>query len=82
MTEYVENDHVRLVADAGGTTWDTLFTVTPFTVTPDGSQTRLEMKMEAKAYQLLGKIMNVLIRPIVRKAIERDMDSVKSYCER
>jgi carbon monoxide dehydrogenase subunit G len=27
VTEYVDNDRIRLVADSGGTIWDTLFTV-------------------------------------------------------
>lgn len=27
VTEYSENEHIRIVADAGGTIWDSLFTV-------------------------------------------------------
>jgi carbon monoxide dehydrogenase subunit G len=77
VTEYVPSDRVRLVADAGGTIWDTLFTVTPA-----GAQTKLAMAMEARAYRLLAKIMNPLIRRMVVKGVERDMDAVKEYCER
>lgn len=29
VTEYVENDRVRIVSEAGGAVWDTVFTVSP-----------------------------------------------------
>ena len=29
VTEYVANERVRFVSDAGGTIWDTVFTVSP-----------------------------------------------------
>ena len=76
VTEYVENDHVRLVADAGGTIWDTVFTVRA-----NGEQTTLEMVMDANAYQLKAKLTNPLVKGMVQKAIENDMDAVKAYCE-
>ncbi len=38
FTEYVENEHVRIVSDAGGTIWDTLMKLTP-----EGKTTRLDM---------------------------------------
>ncbi|MHC4817139.1 MAG: SRPBCC family protein, partial [Planctomycetota bacterium] len=31
VTEYVENDHIRIVSDTHGTVWDTVFTVEPAT---------------------------------------------------
>jgi hypothetical protein len=37
VTEYVENSHVRLVADSHGTVWDSLFTVNPNGSTPHSS---------------------------------------------
>ena len=77
VTEYVLNDHVRLVADTHGTVWDTLFTVK----TVNG-MTEMTMVMDAKAHKFLPKIMNSLIMGMVKKAIEQDMDSVKAYCER
>lgn len=77
VTEYVENDHVRLVADAGGTIWDTVFSVTE-----ENGATRLEMVMEARPHRFLARIFNFFIRGMVQKAIESDMDGVKTYCEK
>ena len=76
VTEYVKNDRIRLVADSHGTIWDTLFTVRS-----DQGRTELTMVMEAKGYKLLAKIMNLLICRLVAKAVEQDMDSVKTFCE-
>ena len=77
VTEYVENERIRLVSDAGGTIWDTVFTVAP----QDG-QTELTMTMDASAYKLLAKLMNPFIMGMVKKAVEKDMDAVKSFCEK
>ena len=77
VTEYVENERVRMVTDAGGTVWDTVFTVRPVS---EGS-VELTLVMDANAHKLLAKVMNPLIKGIIRKAIEKDMDAVKAYCE-
>jgi len=77
VTEYVENDRVRIVADTGGTVWDTLFTV----VRKDGA-TVLTMYMEVRSDGPISKLINKAIRRMVKKAIEQDMDSVKRYCEK
>ena len=76
VTEYVENDRIRLVADSHGTVWDTTFTVTP-----DDDGTELNMTMDARSYKLVPKIMNPLIKGMVKKMIEIDMDYVKKFCE-
>lgn len=76
VTEYVENERVRLVADEGGTIWDTVFTITNA-----GEGTRLEMVMEASAYKFVAKLLNPLLKGIIRRAIKGDMDAVKAYCE-
>lgn len=76
VTEYVENDRVRLIADAGGTVWDTLFELAP-----DVDGVRLTVSMDATAYRLMARLVNPFIRGFVQKAIESDMDSVKAYCE-
>lgn len=76
VTEYVENDRVRIVADAGGTIWDTVFEVAP-----ESDQVRLMVTMDAKAYKLVSKLVNPLIKGFVKKAIESDIDCVKLYCE-
>jgi carbon monoxide dehydrogenase subunit G len=76
VTEYVENDHVRLVADNHGIVWDSVFAVEP-----GGARTRLTMTMDTRTKRLMMKIMLVLISGMVRKAVEADMDMVRSYCE-
>jgi len=76
VTEYVMNDHVRIVSDTHGTVWDTVFKVES-----QGEQTSLTMTMDANAYKLLPKLMNPLIKGMIQKAIESDMDAVKAYCE-
>ena len=76
VAELVENQYVRMVSDAGGTIWDTLFKVSP----SDGG-VELTMQMDVKPYTLFARIMNFFIRGVVVKAVARDMDSVKSFCE-
>jgi flavorubredoxin len=76
VTEFLENDRIRIVADSHGTIWDTLFTVQPA-----NGQTLFSMTMEGKAYKWTAKIINCLIRGMVQKGVERDMDLVKAYCE-
>ncbi|MFA9564061.1 MAG: SRPBCC family protein [Acidimicrobiales bacterium] len=76
VTEYDAPHRVRFVSDEGGTIWDTVFT----TVAEDGG-TRLEMVMDARAYKLTAKIVNPFIGRMISKAIEDDMDAVKTYCE-
>ncbi len=77
VTEYTENDRVRIVADSHGTVWDTLFTVEA----KDG-QTLLTMIMDARAYKLLPKLINPMVKGIIKKAIAKDMDAVKVFCEK
>lgn len=76
VTEYESGQHVRIVSDAGGTIWDTVFKVSA----KDGG-TELSMVMNDKPYKLLAKLFTPLIRPMVRKAVASDMDDVKRYCE-
>ena len=77
VTEYVENERVRLVADSHGTVWDTIFTVTR-----EGDHTKLTMTMDARSSRLITRIVVFMISGMVKKAIEGDMDSVKAYCEK
>jgi carbon monoxide dehydrogenase subunit G len=76
VTEFVENDRVRLVADSHGTVWDTVFTVKP-----ENERTLLTITMDARAYRLFARIINLLIGGMVKKGVERDMDLVKAFCE-
>lgn len=77
VTEYIENERVRMVSDQGGTIWDTVFEVEAHN---DG--TRLTMNMDARPYKIFSKIINRFIMGMVSRAVENDMDSVKQYCEK
>lgn len=77
VTECVPNDRIRIISDTHGTVWDTVFSVKP----ARNQGVELEMVMDATAYKFLPKIMNPLIKGVIRKAIEKDMDAVKAYCE-
>ncbi len=76
VTEYAENEHVRLVSEAGGTLWDTVFTTVS-----DGEGTALKMVMDAQPQSASARTMLPLIIGVVRKAVEQDMDAVKAFCE-
>ena len=76
VTEYEPNQRVRLVSDAGGTVWDTVFVVRP---SGDGSE--LSMVMDARPYKLMARIVNPVISRMITTAIEADLDAVKAYCE-
>jgi uncharacterized membrane protein len=76
VTKYVPNDHIRLVSDTHGTIWDSIFTAKP-----DNGKTLLTFTMDARAKKIIPKIMIFFIRHMVQKAVEEDMDWVKSFCE-
>jgi hypothetical protein len=77
VTEFVENERVRMVADSHGAIWDTVFTVKQ-----TAEHVEMTMVMEARPYKLIPKIMYLLFRGMIQKAVEKDMDAVKTYCER
>ena len=76
VTEYVPNERVRMVADAGGAIWDSIFSVR---ARPGG--TTMTLEMDARPYKLLPKLMIPLFAPFMRKAVDKDMAAVKAYCE-
>lgn len=76
VAEYVENDRVRMVSDAGGTIWDTLFRVEE-----ESGTTVLTMTMDIRPKSFLARIITPLIRGMVVKGVESDMDAVKAFCE-
>ena len=77
VTEYAGNEYIRILSDTHGTTWDSIFSVKPV-----DDQVELTLTMEAKAHGLLPKLINPLIKGLVKKALENDMDLLKSYCEK
>ena len=76
VTEYDPPERVRLVADSHGTVWDTVFSVAS-----EGDEAVLTMTMDARSYQWLPWIMNRLIKGMITKAVERDLDLVMEFCE-
>lgn len=78
VIEFVENGRVRLLADAGGTIWDTVFSVA---ASAEPGTTELTMQMDARAHTLLARLMSPLIMGMVRKAVIADLDRVKAHCE-
>jgi hypothetical protein len=77
VTEYVKNDRVRIINETHGTVWDSLFTV----ASANGSTT-LTMRMDTKSRRPLPKLMMPLVCLFIRKAVEKDMDAVRDFCER
>ena len=77
VTEYVENERVRMVADSHGTVWDTVFAVTA-----SEGVTTLTTTMDARPHKLLPRLVTPLIKGMIRKAVENDMDLIKELCER
>jgi len=77
VTEYVQNDHVRMVSDSHGIIWDSLFTVKM-----EQDQTALTLAMEARAYKFLSKLIYPLMYKTIAKAVGRDMDSIKEFSEK
>lgn len=76
VTEYEPNQRVRLVSDAGGTVWDTVFTVRD-----NDGESVVSLLMDARPYKLTARVMNRAISRMIRKGIEGDLDGVKAYCE-
>jgi hypothetical protein len=76
VTEYVANERVRIVSDAGGTIWDSVFSVSE---TAGGVE--MNLQMDVRPYKVLARVMNLFIRGFVVKGLETDMDAVKKYCE-
>ncbi len=76
VTEYVENEHVRIVTDSHGTVWDSIFTVAE----AEGITT-LTLTMDANSYKLLARVMNFLIKGLIKKEVAKDLLKIKTYCE-
>ncbi|GAB5406046.1 MAG: hypothetical protein Aurels2KO_42770 [Aureliella sp.] len=77
VTELVEDEHVRLVSTAGGTLWDTVFTV----ASGQAGSTHMQMSMSCQPQTFFAKIFVPVILPMVSKFVQADMDAVKTYCE-
>ena len=76
VTEYVENERVRLVSDEGGTVWNSVFIAMPV----DGG-TELTLMMDATPYKLKSRILVPIMKMVIRQGLVKDMNAVKDYCE-
>ncbi|MCA9061623.1 MAG: SRPBCC family protein [Planctomycetaceae bacterium] len=76
VTEYILNERVRMVSTAGGTVWDSVFTVRPV-----GEAAELTLVMDAEPQSMLAKVMMRLARKVVVRLLEADLDAVVQYCE-
>jgi carbon monoxide dehydrogenase subunit G len=77
VTEFVENDRVRMVTNSHGAVWNSVFTVKRV----DG-HTELTLAMDARPHKFMQKMMIPMIKGMISKALEKDMDAVKTYCEK
>ena len=76
VTEYVDDERIRLVSDSHGTVWDS-----EFTVRQHAGATELTLTMDARPHAFLARLMVPITRGMVQKALENDMDAVKRWCE-
>jgi carbon monoxide dehydrogenase subunit G len=81
VTELDENRRIRMIAEAGGTIWDTVFSLNPHENKGDDSQTHTHLQMAARPQNLAAKVLTPMILGMVFKGVESDMDAVKRYCE-
>ena len=77
VTEYIIDKKARMVAESNGVIWDTIFEFEELS-----GSTRSTLTMMATAQKFLPKIMIALIKGMIRKNIERDVENIKSYCEK
>ena len=77
VTEFVENERVRMIADSHGTIWDSVFTVRR-----EAAGTELELRMDANAQKLVPRLLNPVLKGLFKKGLDKHMDAVKDYCER
>ncbi len=76
VTEYVKNEHVRIISDTQGTVWDSVFHVNSV-----DDATELNLTMEAKPHKFLPRLSMPLFKGMMKSALEKDMDAVKAFCE-
>jgi uncharacterized protein YndB with AHSA1/START domain len=78
VTDYVENERVRIVNEIHGTRWDSVITLTA-----SNAFTILTMRMDTTTRPLVPRLlMPLMLRLFIRKAVEKDFDAVKAFCEK
>jgi uncharacterized protein YndB with AHSA1/START domain len=77
VTDYERPTRVRMVADAGGTVWDTTFT---YLNTTGG--TDIHLQMDARPHTIPARLLARFFRRAVIRGLEGDLDAVKAHFER
>ncbi len=77
VIEYDPGRHIRMDNTTHGTLW-----AGRFDVAEKNGQSLLTLTMDSQADRWLARLTTRLIAPMVQKALEKDMDAVKDYCER
>jgi uncharacterized protein YndB with AHSA1/START domain len=78
VTEYVENERIRILNETHGTVWDSLFT---FAAAPQPDATTLRLVMDARTSRPFTRLLLPLVCRLVRKGVTKDIDAVKAWCE-
>ena len=76
ITEFAPNEFVRMIADNPDTVWDSTFAIVQMR-----ESSQLTIVMHARSKTMKAKLRNALIKWMIKWAIEKDLDSIKSYCE-
>jgi len=78
VTEYRKGERIRIFNEIHGTVWDSLFLFSPTAL-----GTTLTMRMDTRTRPLLPRLlMPVMIALFIKKAIEKDLDALKTFCEK
>ncbi len=78
IVELVPDESTRMISDAHGTVWDTLFRVR---ATGDGG-TRLDIIMDARPHKLLPRLLNPIMKGVFRSGLDKHIEALKAHCER
>lgn len=76
VTGYEPPRLVRLVADEGGTVWDSTFTLA---ASADAATTDLTLVMTASAYTWSARLLNPVLRRVITKGLVDDLDAVAAH---
>jgi len=77
VTEFVPGQRVRMLNVTHGVLWDGVFDVRR-----EGRGAVLSLTMDAVTRNPVVRLMNLFIHGMVQRALEKDLDAVKAYCER
>jgi hypothetical protein len=77
VTEYTPGHSISMINVTHGTRWEGRFTVQPA-----DQGTIVTLTMDAVTDHLFARVMNRLIGRMLQRALDKDMDAVKTYCER